>query len=231
MHQQNRFAQWLLNYRNTNMTLLLNTHHKRAHPPALTNKEQQLRGLRNINRRNGDNLAMGPEDLIYESINPGHQEVIAAFDSGKEHVNVFLSEYSYRLHESGLVKTRLYFSPENVLIGYFSLFCESVTVVKSKREQQGWTDLANEKNLFPAMRLHYLGIQKEYQHSGFGEHLLFEAINVAREMACSCGCVFVTLETEEDCLGFYRDRSFIHLRRNAHDQNFMDMCLRISEYN
>ncbi|MEK3879781.1 N-acetyltransferase [Paenibacillus sp. FSL M7-0420] len=171
---------------------------------------------------------MSDSVLVCEIINSSHQSVIESFDCGKVLVNNFLKEEALKLNDVNLVKTRLYFDEDHNFIGFFSLFNESVSVMKSKRTQQQWIDIEDQKNIFPAIRLHFLGVNQKYQKIGLGEYLLFEAIYAAKDISEISGCTFVTLETEDDCYQFYENRDFVYLRKNERNNKFSNMCLKIS---
>lgn len=169
------------------------------------------------------------DELSYESINDEYNEKIHAFDCGKDIVNDFLKEDALNLHQIRQVTTHLAFNQNRDLVGYFSLFNESVTVVKSKRNAQDWFDLSGErKSVFPSVRLHYFGVDSKYQCKGLGEQILFYAIEKTKELSNVSGCLFMTLETYPEKYNWYKKRFFTHLSRSDHDSNLTNMCLRIS---
>ncbi|TBL80643.1 GNAT family N-acetyltransferase [Paenibacillus thalictri] len=168
--------------------------------------------------------------LHFGKISREYLTLIKDFDCGKEVVNNFLKIEALKLHELRKVITHLAFDENQNLVGYFSLFNESVTIVKSKREQQNWDDIRSEKSIFPAIRLHFLGVNKDYQGRGYGEQLLFEAIAIVKSISTDSGCNFITLETQSDTIQFYIDRMFVRLKQSDHDHSYNDMCLRFDWY-
>jgi len=142
-------------------------------------------------------------------------------------VEAFLKKNAIKYHEQNLAKTHLVFKSRE-LIGYFSLFVDHVTVPKGKRNAHGWELSALlDKQMFPSIRIHYLGIDVKYRKQGLGKLLLFLAIDTCMEVNELAGCTFVTVEALEGTVDFYKRHNFEVLSRAKHDVT--DMIFKLEE--
>ena len=162
-------------------------------------------------------------------ISSKYQERIINFDcSDESDVEKFLKTDALKFHENNLVRTHLLLS-EDKLIGYFSLFADHVTVPRSKRESRDWKiGSVLKKQMYPSVRLHYMGIDKRYRKRGYGKLLLYAALDVCQEFSENIGCVFVNLEALNKTNGFYENYAFRQLER-PHN-NITKMILKIDEF-
>lgn len=143
-------------------------------------------------------------------------------------VEIFLKEYALKYHQNNLAKTRLYFNENRELIGYFTLFTDYITVPKSKRNQNQWKlTSVHGKQMYPAIRLHYLGIDEKFRSQGFGKILLFFAIDICKDIAEEIGCVFLSIEALNNSVDFYKKFHFKLL--NKQDQYLTNMIFKIDE--
>lgn len=141
-----------------------------------------------------------------------HRELIEDFLCDDEPtVALFLKEEALKLQMMNVVRTRLYFDDANHLIGYFSLFNDTVEMASSKRKQQGWA-LPRNKHI-PAIRLHYFGVDQRYRKNGYGEYLLAEVLMLCQDVAQVSGCKFITLESLPSSVDFYSKYDFIKIAR------------------
>src|SRR5690625_3899026 len=83
---------------------------------------------------------------------------------GDNHVQIFLQEQALDLMERNLVRTRLFFDESQNLIGFYSLFNDTIKINKYKRKQLNIHLPQNVKEI-PAIRLHYIGVD-EIQRPG-----------------------------------------------------------------
>jgi len=171
---------------------------------------------------------LSPLSIAY--ISSEYQKHIGNFEcSDESSVDGFLKRDALKLHENNLVRTHLLLSGDK-LIGYFSLFADHVTVPRSKRESHDWKiGHILKKQMYPSIRLHYMGIDKNYRKKGFGKLLLYAALDVCQEFSENVGCTFVNLEALNDTNNFYNKYGFQRLERQHN--NITKMILKIDEFN
>lgn len=162
-------------------------------------------------------------------INTKYKEDIENFNCSDElQVELFLKEEAQQLHDSKTAITRLYFDENQNIIGYFTLYNDIVQVGKQKRLKH-WSVFLPTSNLvyFPAIRLHYLGVDKKYRDMGYGKQLMLDSLYICREISNSSGCNFITVEALNKSVSFYRDRfGFIRIDRN---RSYEIMILKLDE--
>ena len=143
-------------------------------------------------------------------------------------VEEFLKEYALRYHENNLAKTTLYFNSNKQLVGYFTLFTDQVTVPKSKRDQMQWELTSiHGKQMYPAIRIHYLAIDDRYRRKGYGKMLLYFALDTCQELANQVGCTFASIEALNNSVEFYQKYKFAILNRQS--KFFTNMIFKIDE--
>lgn len=131
--------------------------------------------------------------LDYKYISSMHQDMIKGFDCSDEiSVEVFLKEKALKLHYLRSAVTRLYFDENRNLVGYFTLYNDHVHVFSSQRTRHSW-NLPSEIDLFPAVKIHYLGIDRRFRNQGYGRFLLTEAIYLIERIANTSGCMKIKL--------------------------------------
>ncbi|GAA0440995.1 hypothetical protein GCM10008983_17600 [Lentibacillus halophilus] len=147
--------------------------------------------------------------------------------SDQPNVETFLREDALRLEESNACRTHLYFY-DNDLIGFYSLFTDYVNLVSSKRDKEGWKDVATamDSQAFPAIRLHYFGIDEKYRSQRLGELLLMLALDTCVYISNYIGASFVVLEAFEDSIGFFQKYNFRKVKRN---NEFQIMAIKIDD--
>lgn len=151
------------------------------------------------------------QQLSYEYLSDDHNEIIQNFDCGDEiSVELFLKEEALALHRLQTAITRLYFDNEDNLVGYFTLHNDLVKLMKNQKEKYeekfAW-DLPKYKFL-PAVKLHYLGVDRRHRGKEFGEFLLGEVIQIALENSKKVGCNFITVEALWNSKTFYEKYGF-----------------------
>jgi ribosomal protein S18 acetylase RimI-like enzyme len=106
-----------------------------------------------------------------------------------------------------------------------ALFNDHIHVFSSQIERFRWNLPAKLKH-FPAIRIHYIGIDKRYRGLGYGRYLLAEAIYVIEQIAQNSGCNFITVEALNSAVGFYEKYGFVIRQRGTEYQN---MVLKLDE--
>lgn len=163
--------------------------------------------------------------LRFQYLNEKHRDIIQDFQCLDEpSVAEFLKEEALKLHESKCAITRLYFDGSHNIIGFFTLFNDQVEVSKAQRVKHNW-ELPSLR-FFPAIKIHYLGIDSRYRNRKYGNYLLQEIFDICEEIARQTGCVFITLEALNSAIDFYLHNGFRKLRRDVH---FQHMILKIDE--
>ena len=97
-----------------------------------------------------------------------------------------------------LNRTRVLLSNKNEIIGFYSLYNDLTLIGKKKAKGYGWDIMQDKYNSFPALRLHYLGLNDCYRGKGMGELLLSEVFKEAVILTAKTGCMFITAEAVND---------------------------------
>ncbi|SFQ11106.1 hypothetical protein [Salibacterium halotolerans] len=107
---------------------------------------------------------INPEDLRSTSLLQAPREDVDLFlCSGQPRVESFFKEKAEMLERTHACKTHVMYYNEQ-LIGFYTLFADYVTLVTSKRNKEGWKDVATAlgNQHFPAVRLHYLAVHEQW---------------------------------------------------------------------
>lgn len=167
--------------------------------------------------------------LKYQYIEPKHSEIIQGFQCPDEpSVAEFLKEHALNLHQLRSAVTRLYFDENQNLVGYFTLHNDLVHVFSNQRKKHEWK-LPMNIDHFPAIKIHYLGVDKRYRGLGYGRYLLSEAVHVVQELAGKSGCNFITVEALFNAIGFYEKFGFVIRQKGKSYQPFHNMVLKLDE--
>ncbi|PKQ89303.1 hypothetical protein CXK86_19830 [Paenibacillus sp. BGI2013] len=150
--------------------------------------------------------------LKYDDISKDYLKNIENFkmlDTPDErNVENFLRNYALDLHESQTAVTRLYFDDVGNLVGFFSLHNDLVQVSPNLIVESGWNLRTEGQSHFPAIKLHYLGVDARYREQGTGTHMLDEALIIAGDIASLSGCNFLTVEALHSSVWFYIGQGF-----------------------
>ncbi|MTW88070.1 GNAT family N-acetyltransferase [Virgibacillus dakarensis] len=127
---------------------------------------------------------------------------------------VFKKE-AIRLEKHHACKTHLYYYKDN-LLGYYTLFTDYVNLTRSKRNSEGWGDVSTllGNQHFPAIRLHYIGIDDKYRNKGLIELLLLFALDDCIYISNYVGFNFVVLEALKRSVGFFEKQNFSKVKKN-----------------
>ncbi|MBY0217910.1 GNAT family N-acetyltransferase [Paenibacillus illinoisensis] len=150
--------------------------------------------------------------LNWDDISREYQSEIENFQMlntpDERNVRAFLQNCALELHERQTAVTRLYFDQEDKLVGFFSLHNDLVKVSPSLILEHRWNLITEGLTHFPAIKLHYLGVDARYRKQGVGKYLMEEVRSIAKEISNYSGCNFITVEALHSSLTFYRDRGF-----------------------
>ncbi|ADY20376.1 GNAT family N-acetyltransferase [Bacillus paranthracis] len=165
--------------------------------------------------------------LKSEVLSDSHFKVIENFSCSKEQeVEDFLKKDAYNYSIRNMAITRLFFDEHQNLIGYFTVFNDHVEVCRSKRESANLIAPKGERN-FPAIRLHYLGVDDKYQKQGYGEEILFHLFAHCYEISRMTGCTLITVQALRSSVGFYKKNAFIVWKNEA--KAYLDMFFLIKD--
>ncbi|UJF32377.1 GNAT family N-acetyltransferase [Paenibacillus hexagrammi] len=167
--------------------------------------------------------------LTYRNISWECQNLIEGFDCSDEiSVELFLKEQAFMLHHLRSAVTRLYFDENQNLVGYFALYNDHVHVFANQMTKYGW-NLPEGLDLFPAVKLHYLGVDRKYRNRGYGEYLLGEVVELVEDIAKTSGCNFLTIEALPNAVEFYAKYGFQIRSRQSGKGEFYHMVLKLDE--
>ncbi|MDM5339679.1 GNAT family N-acetyltransferase [Fictibacillus enclensis] len=162
-------------------------------------------------------------------ISEEHREKVELFTcSDEESVGEFLKENALKLHMCNTASTRLFFDQQDNLIGYFTLFTDQVLVPKNLKQKHNWEVFSLVgKPMYPAIRLHYMGVDENFRSKGYGKILLYFALDICKEVAENVGCNFVSIEALNSAVPFYIKHGFYKLNKN--NNKFVNMIFKIDE--
>jgi GNAT superfamily N-acetyltransferase len=165
--------------------------------------------------------------LSHRYISEDDKEAIENFQCDSEPtVKEFLVEQAYKMQQLKMTSTKLFFDGDNKLIGYFTLYNDMMKIGKEKRVKHGLSDLPSVK-YYPAVKLHYLGVDSRYQKIGYGKELLFSALDTVSRISEESGCIFMSVESLKSSVDFYYKYEFQHLSDN---KPFTNMFFKIGEF-
>lgn len=144
----------------------------------------------------------------FELLNDNHKELIEYFRCSDEPgVEAFLKKDAYEFQYHNCGTTQLCFNDLGEFVGYFSLFNDTVYIGRRKLDKHKW-DYPKGLKYFPALKIHYLGVDDRFRKKGYGKEMLFEIFDIALDMNEYSGCAFLTLEAKEKSIGFYKHHEF-----------------------
>lgn len=116
------------------------------------------------------------------------------------------------------------------VIGYFSLFNEMVEIGRKKATKNGWYIMQDSYNTFPAVRLHYLGVEDTYRNQGYGKIVLAEAMKLVLEITKHSGCMFIVVQViNNNAIGFFEAMGFETLVKKKLESEIQVMALKLSD--
>lgn len=147
--------------------------------------------------------------------------------SDQPEVEKFLKRDALRLEQCHACRTHLYYYGDQ-LLGYYTLFTDYVNLVKSKRKSEGWEDVATamESQYFPAIRLHYFGIDQKFRGKGYGELLILFVQAMCIDLSNYVGFNFIVLEALPQSIGFFDKYGFSKVKK---DNELQIMALKLDD--
>lgn len=164
--------------------------------------------------------------LTFEELTPKHSELINRFECDDEpSVALFLREEALNYHQLNMAKTRLYFDENHNLVGFFTVLNDLFELSNRQKVKHKYYNFPPYR-FFPAIKLHYLGIDRREREKGYGRYLLLEALDLACEISEKTGCLFMTLESLPSAIGFYYHHNFRKQNKNGH---YLNMFYKLDE--
>lgn len=156
-------------------------------------------------------------------------------DFSGDFVENFLKNKSVPYQEKDLATTHLLIEETKEsqrVIGYFTLFLDHIELEESKLNENEWPEMdIDDLKFFPAIRIHSLGVDANHRCSKLGYLLVSKAYEYSKEIAEIAGCAFVTVESFQSAVGFYKKNSFqpINAQNGRQDEDYLDMAIHIAE--
>ncbi|HDR7367998.1 GNAT family N-acetyltransferase [Bacillus toyonensis] len=91
---------------------------------------------------------------------------------------------------------------------YFSVFNDHVCVSKDKIKKENLVASNNERH-FPAIRLHYFGVDSRFRGKGYGEYILMSVFEHCYKLSLISGSSLITVQALNSSIGFYEKYGFI----------------------
>lgn len=166
-------------------------------------------------------------DLFDEVLSPEHRSKVEDFKcSSEKEVEIFLKKDAWELQDYNMAVTRLFFNENKDLVGYFTLYNDEVPRMnKEKMKKENW-NLPNTEKYFPAIRLHYFGVDERYTKRGIGYTMLMAAIDICSAISKMSGCTFISVQALNSAVGFYEHYEFKNIGR---EKKYRNMVFKIEE--
>ncbi|RIX59279.1 GNAT family N-acetyltransferase [Paenibacillus nanensis] len=164
--------------------------------------------------------------LLWEYIDAKHLPAIENFECTDEpSIKTYLIEEALKFHEMNLAKTKLFFDRENNLVGFLTLYNDMMQIGRKKRKKHGLSELPSYK-WYPAIKLHYMGVDSRFRNKGYGRYILLSALTTAKELSEATGCLFLTVESLMSAVSFYERHEFDRLSING---KYLNMFFKVNE--
>ncbi|WP_262677073.1 GNAT family N-acetyltransferase [Paenibacillus sp. J5C2022] len=140
-------------------------------------------------------------------------------------VKKYLVEEALFNHNINLAKTKLFFDSNGNIIGFSSMYNDMMQIGRKKRRKHKLTELPSFK-YYPAIKLHYMGVDSRHRNNGYGEEILISVLSSAKELSETTGCLFLTVESLKSAVDFYLKYEFQRLSNNG---QYMNMFFNLNE--
>jgi GNAT superfamily N-acetyltransferase len=152
---------------------------------------------------------------------------VSRFDSTAKKLNDFLKEDALKNQKDLISKTYLCYH-SNQLIGYVTL----TTDIIRKKDVRGDERIEVPYDEYPAIKIARLATDKKYEKMGVGTFLLLAAIGMAADISKKVGCRFITVDSKQHSIGFYKKHGFKLIKRREkrnHPTMYLDIMPAIEE--
>ncbi|MNW28319.1 Acetyltransferase (GNAT) family protein [compost metagenome] len=111
------------------------------------------------------------------------------------------------------------------LVGYFTLHNDMIHLFKNQKSKHKW-ELDDDLEYFPAIKVHFFGVDDRFREKGYGEYLLTQVFRISIALSRNTGCNFIVLESLHSETSFYEKYGF---RRKSKGILFDDMIINIKD--
>ncbi|PIC75049.1 GNAT family N-acetyltransferase [Sporosarcina sp. P17b] len=156
---------------------------------------------------------------------------IGLFRCSEKQVEEFLINDALKLQRVNSAHTHLFYF-EDQLIGFFTLFADQVIVTKTaKRSLDAQAFAIHKGSSYPAIRIHYIGIDEKFEKQGLGITLLLFALDLCREVAEMIGVNFVWLESLPTSESFFNKYHFkkVETKQGPGGSRIVNMVMKIED--
>ena len=132
--------------------------------------------------------------MNWVSIQHVNDEIINNFSCSDEpDVEEFFKRQAKFYDSELLAKTQVLLDNQ-IVVGFFTLFNEDVMIGVKKAKNMELNLFRDGFNHFPAVRLHYLGVDDTYRKKGYGKKAIGQVFWIIEKIAKQSGCSFITVE-------------------------------------
>ncbi len=164
--------------------------------------------------------------LRWEYINESHIQQLTEFVCDDEpSVKKYLIDEALNNHTMNLAKTKIFYNKDGNIVGFFSLYNDMMQIGRKKRRKHKLTELPSYK-YYPAIKLHYMGVDSRYRNKRYGEWILLSVIHQVKEISKVSGCLFLTVESLKNAVPFYEKYEFQKLSNNG---NYINMFFNVGD--
>lgn len=137
-------------------------------------------------------------------------EHIARFDCSDEpDVEVYLREKAELHQRQRTTSTRLFFNESGEMVGYYTVLTDLVQIGKGKQKDMNWNlDRIRSMGKFPAIKIHYIGVDRRYRDMGYGKQIMGYAQGLCVELSKTLGFNFITAEVKNKRVEWFKERGF-----------------------
>ena len=143
---------------------------------------------------------------------------VSGFESTSPELDEFLKEDALKNQEELLSKTYLcYYSSR--LVGYVTF----TTDIIKKKEVQEEENIEIPYKEYPAIKIARLAVDTRYERRGVGRFLLLAAVGKALKISEEVGCRFITVDSKQESIGFYKKSGGFKLVRGYEKKKYPTM--------
>lgn len=158
------------------------------------------------------------QNLYLREIQPG--DLVAKLSLGNAQftpLKMFLKKSALDFHQLNIAKTMVLVEKQAVsarVWGYLTLMTSEVTLDIKQRPGEGTN--AQNYEVFPAVKIARLAVDKELQGCGYGSALLDYCVTTVRQYVMQhVGCRFLVVDAKPDAILFYQRAGFIMVDNNS----------------
>jgi len=151
---------------------------------------------------------------------------VSRFESRTPDLNAFLKEDAFENQEELISKTYLCYH-FNQLVGYINLTTDIIK--KEEMREEKHIDVPYKE--YPAIKIARLAVDKKYERKGVGRFLLLIAVGKALKISEEVGCRFITVDSKEDSIEFYKKGGGFELVKKCKNMTYPTMYLDILPIN